>query len=42
MVSADDLMGADFTDTIIALVRNHAPARLVLPGELKMARRSGH
>jgi type IV secretion system protein VirD4 len=33
MVSADDLAGPDFADKIIALVRNQAPARLVLPGE---------
>jgi hypothetical protein len=40
MVSADVLMGEDFTDKIIALVRNQAPARLVLAGELRAAQRS--
>ncbi len=41
MVSADDLMGPDFADKIIALVRNQAPARLVLEGELRTAQRGG-
>jgi type IV secretion system protein VirD4 len=39
VVSADDLMGPNFADKIIALVRNQAPARLVLAGELKMMQR---
>ncbi len=33
MVSAADLTGPDFADTIIALVRGQPPARLMLPGE---------
>lgn len=41
MVSADDLMGPEFADKIIALVRNQAPARLVLAGELRTAQRGG-
>jgi type IV secretion system protein VirD4 len=40
MVSEDDLMGPNFADKIIALVRNQAPARLVLAGEPKIAQRS--
>jgi hypothetical protein len=40
MCSADELMGPDFAGKIIALVRDQAPARLVLPGEIKKARRS--
>jgi type IV secretion system protein VirD4 len=41
MVSADELAGPEFADKIIALVRNKAPARLVLPTELKTAQRRG-
>ena len=40
MVSANDLMGPDFADKVIALVRNQAPARLVLEGELRSVQRS--
>jgi type IV secretory pathway TraG/TraD family ATPase VirD4 len=39
MVAAADLAGPDFADTIIALVRGHPPARLVLPGEGSGTRR---
>lgn len=41
MVYPADLAGPDFADKVIALVRNQAPARLVLPGELKTAQRRG-
>jgi hypothetical protein len=41
MVSADDLMGPEYADKVIALVRHQAPARLVLAGELKGAQQSG-
>jgi type IV secretory pathway TraG/TraD family ATPase VirD4 len=41
MVSAKELAGPEFADKVIALVRNEAPARLVLPTELKMAQRRG-
>jgi hypothetical protein len=41
VVTADELMGADFADEIVALVRGQAPARLVLPGEAKSAQRRG-
>jgi len=39
MVSAADLAGPDFADTIIALVRGQPPARLMLPGEGSGTRR---
>jgi hypothetical protein len=41
MVYPAELMGSDFADKIVALVRNQAPARLVLPAELKTAQRRG-
>jgi hypothetical protein len=41
MVQPDELAGPEFADKIIALVRNKAPARLVLPAELKTAQRRG-
>jgi len=41
MVSADDLMGPEFSDKIIALVRNQAPARLVLASEPRTTQRNG-
>jgi type IV secretion system protein VirD4 len=41
MIQPDELTGPDFDDKIIALVRNLAPARLVLPTELKTAHRRG-
>jgi hypothetical protein len=39
MVSAEELAGPEFADKIIALVHDEAPARLVLPTELKTAQR---
>jgi hypothetical protein len=41
MVSAEELAGPAFADKIIALVRDEAPARLVLPTELRTAQRRG-
>jgi len=41
MVATDELLGRDFADKIIALVRGQSPARLVLPTELKTAQRRG-
>jgi hypothetical protein len=41
MVYPADLAGPEFADKIIALVRGRAPARLVLPGELKTSQRRG-
>jgi type IV secretory pathway TraG/TraD family ATPase VirD4 len=41
MVQPDDLMGPEFDGTIVTLLRNRPPAKLVLPGELKTAQRRG-
>ena len=41
MATADELTGRDHADKIIALVRGQAPARLMLPGEMKTAQRRG-
>ena len=41
MVATDELLGREFADRIIALVRGQPPARLVLPTELKTAQRRG-
>jgi hypothetical protein len=34
-------MGPEFDGTIVTLLRNRPPAKLVLPGELKTAQRRG-
>ena len=41
LATADELTGPEFADTIVALVRGQAPARLMLPGEMKTAPRRG-
>ena len=41
LATADELTGPDFAGTIVTLVRGQAPARLMLPGEMKTAPRRG-